>query len=164
MNKDCVKIAGDDFKTIHAFYVSIIALRYRTPHGDKVIWPNQYTWLLQQRLIDSKDHASWSLDKRVIRDKSNANGAVKLVAFCQVLWFVAQCVMRTAHGLPLCQLESMALSYIPLFAATYFFWWIKAKDIKTPSIVDLPEMLPEQRITFESMTFSNKFADECLEE
>jgi hypothetical protein len=72
--------------------------------------------------------------------------------------------MRTAHGLPLSQLESMTLSYIPLFAATYFFWWIKPKDIKTPSIVELPNMLPEQRIVFESMAISNKFDDEGLEE
>jgi hypothetical protein len=72
--------------------------------------------------------------------------------------------MRTAHGLPLSQLESMTLSYIPLFAATYFFWWLKPKDIKTPSIVELPNMLPEQRVFFESMAISNKFDDEGLEE
>lgn len=58
----------------------------------------------------------------------------------------------------------MTLSYIPLFAATYFFWWIKPKDIKTPSIVDLPHMLPEQRAIFESMAVSNKFDNEGLEE
>ncbi|KAH8794167.1 hypothetical protein BGZ57DRAFT_983426 [Hyaloscypha finlandica] len=164
MKKECVEIMGDDFKLIHAFYVSMLALRYRTDCGDRVIWPNQYTWLLQQRLIDWRDHASWGLDEWVIRDKSNADSAVKLVAFCQVLWFVAQSIMRTAHGFPLSQLESMTLSYIPLFAATYFFWWIKPKDIKTPSVVDLPSMLPEQRITFESMVVSNKFDNEGLEE
>jgi hypothetical protein len=164
MKKDCVKVAGDDFRLIHAFYVSMLALRYRTPLGDRVIWPNQYIWLLQQRLVDWKDHASWGLDERVIRDKSNADSAVKLVAFCQVLWFVAQSIMRTGHGLPLSQLESMTLSYIPLFAATYFFWWVKPKDIKTPSIVDLPDMLPDQKIIFESMAISNKFDDEGSEE
>lgn len=164
MKKECVEIAGDDFKLIHAFYVSMLALRYRTDCGDRVIWPNQYTWLLQQRLIDWRDHASWGLDEWVIRDKSNADSAVKLVAFCQVLWFVAQSIMRAAHGFPLSQLESMTLSYIPLFAATYFFWWIKPKDIKTPSVVDLPSMLPEQRIIFESMAVSNKFDNEGLEE
>lgn len=122
MKKECVEIAGDDFKLIHAFYVSMLALRYRTDCGDRVIWPNQYTWLLQQRLIDWRDHESWGLDEWVIRDKSNADSAVKVVAFCQVLWFVAQSIMRAAHGFPLSQLESMTLIYIPLFAATYFFW------------------------------------------
>lgn len=164
MKSDCVKIAGDDFKLIHAFYISMLALRYRTPRGDRVIWPNQYVWLLQQRLIDWRDHASWGLDERVIRDKSSADSAAKLVALCQALWFVAQSVMRTAHGLPLSQLESMTLSYIPLFAATYFFWWVKPKDIKTPSIVDLPDMLPEQRVIFDSMAISKNFDDEGLKE
>jgi len=163
MKKDCVKIAGDDFKLIHAFYISMLALRYRTTLGDRVIWPNQYVWLLQQRLVDWRDHTSWGLDERVIRDKSNADSAVKLVAFCQVLWFVAQSIMRTAHGFPLSQLESMTLSYIPLFAVTYFFWWVKPKDIKTPSVVDLPNMLPNQKIIFESMAISNKFDDEGSE-
>jgi hypothetical protein len=122
MKRDCAKITGWGFKLIHAFYVSMLALRYRTPCGDRVIWPNQYIWLLQQGVIDWKDHANWGLDEQVIRDKSNADGAGKLVALFQVLWFVAQSIMRTAHGLPLSQLESMTLSYIPLFTATYFFW------------------------------------------
>ena len=164
MEKDCAGITGGHFKLIHAFYISMLALRYRTPRGDKVIWPNQYIWLLQQGLIDWKDHESWGLSEEVIRDKSNADSAAKLVAFCQVLWFVAQSIMRTAHGLPLSQLESMTLSYIPLFAATYFFWWIKPKDIMTPSIVELPHMPLEQRHLFESMAISNKFDDEDTEE
>ena len=164
MQRDCAEITGGGFKLIHAFYVSMLALRYHTPRGDKVIWPNQYTWLLRQGLIDWEDHASWGLSEAVIRDKSNADSAVKLVAFCQVLWFVAQSIMRTAHGLPLSQLESMTLSYIPLFAATYLFWWVKPKDISIPSIVDLPDMLPEQKSFFESMAVSDKFNDEGLRE
>jgi hypothetical protein len=164
MEQDCAEATGGHFKLMHAFYISMLALRYRTPRGDKVIWPNQYTWLLKQGLIDWNDHASWGLNEEEIRDKSNADSAAKLVALCQALWFVAQSIMRTAHGLPLSQIESMTLSYIPLFTATYFFWWIKPKDIKTPSLVNLPPMLPEQMHVFESMAVSNKFDDEGLEE
>ena len=130
MKADCAKITGERFKLIHAFYISMLALRYRTARGDKVIWPNQYIWLLQQGPIDWNDHKDWGLSEEEIRDKSNADSAVKLVAFCQVLWFVAQSIMRTAHGLPLSQFESMTLSYIPLFAATYFFWWISRLAFK----------------------------------
>jgi hypothetical protein len=43
--------------------------------------------------------------------------------------------MRTAHGLPLSQLESLTLSYILLFGVTYIFWWHKPNDILMPSIV-----------------------------
>jgi hypothetical protein len=121
MVNDCAGPTNGQFKLVHAFYISMLALRYRTPRGDKVIWPNQYAWLLKQGLIDWKDHASWGLSEEEIRDKSNADSAAKLVALCQALWFVAQSIMRAAHNLPLSQIESMTLSYIPLFTATYFF-------------------------------------------
>ncbi|KAL9045408.1 MAG: hypothetical protein Q9214_001539 [Letrouitia sp. 1 TL-2023] len=54
----------------------------------------------------------------------------------------------------------MTLSYIPLVAITYFFWWIKPKDVMTPSVVDLPDMFLLQKITFESMAVSNAFDNE----
>jgi hypothetical protein len=164
MVRDCETLTGGKFKLIHAFYISMLALRYRTPQGDKVIWPNQYTWLLQRGLTDWEDRASWDLSVENIRDKSKADSAAKLITLIQVSWFVAQSTMRTAHALPLSQLESMTLSYIPLFAVTYFFWWNKPKDVRTPYIVDLPNMSPEQKHIFESMACSNKFDDEGMED
>lgn len=164
MARDCATLTGGEFKLIHAFYVSMLALRYRTALGDRVIWPNQYTWLLQQGLIDWGDQASWGLSVENIRDKSKADSVAKLITLIQVSWFVAQSIMRTAHVLPLSQLESMTLSYIPLFALTYFFWWEKPKDIQTPSIVDLPNMNQEQRHIFESMAVSNKFDNEGMKQ
>lgn len=77
MVKDCAGLTEGQFKMIHAFYVNMLALRYRTTRGNRFIWPNQYTWLLQQGLVD------W--DNQEIRNKSNADSAVKLIAFCQVL-------------------------------------------------------------------------------
>lgn len=35
MKRDCARIVGDEFKLIHAFYISMLALRYQTPRGDK---------------------------------------------------------------------------------------------------------------------------------
>ncbi|KAL8725211.1 MAG: hypothetical protein Q9166_007493 [cf. Caloplaca sp. 2 TL-2023] len=138
----------------------MLALRYRTTRGNRVIWPNQYTWLLQQNLIKWEDHEQWGLSEENIHDKSNADGTVKLLALGQVCWFAAQSIMRTAHNLPLAQLESMTLSYILLFAIVYLFWWIKPKDVLSPSIVDLPDMSEEQHATFESMAVSHAFDDE----
>ncbi|KAI4159456.1 MAG: hypothetical protein L6R39_000358 [Caloplaca ligustica] len=162
MVKDCSNTTGDGLKLIHAFYVGMLALRYRTSRGDKVIWPNQFTWLLQQRLLDWRDHERWGLSIENIRDKSNADGTAKLLALVQVSWFAAQSIMRRAHDLPLSQLESMTLSYIPLFAITYLFWWVKPKDVLTPSVVDLPDMSEEQHAMFDSMAVSNIFDDEGL--
>ena len=160
---DCATLTGGKFKLIHAFYISMLALRYRTPQGDRVIWPNQYTWLLQQEIMNWEDNASWGFSEEGIRDLSKADSAAKLISLIQASWFVVQSIMRAAHGLPLAQLESMTLSYIPLFAVTYFFWWDKPKDIRTPSIVDLPPMRPDQKHIFESMACSNKFDDEGME-
>ncbi|MCJ1309897.1 hypothetical protein MMC25_003558 [Agyrium rufum] len=83
-----------------------------------------------------------------------------MITLTQVLWFVVQSILRSAHSLPLAPMESMTLSYIPLFAATYFFWWEKPKDILVPSVVDLPVMSSEQKQIFESMTVNEKFDDE----
>ena len=160
MVKSCAELTEGRLKLVHAFYIGMLALRYHTPRGEKVIWPNQYTWLLEQGLIDWHDHALWGLSEENIRDKSNADGTAKLLALAQVIWFVAQSIMRSAHGLPLSQLETMTLSYIPLVAITYFFWWVKPKDVMTPSVVDLPDMLLAQETTFESLAVSSAFDTE----
>ena len=162
MVKDCAGLTGERLKLVHAFYIGMLALRYRTPRGEKVIWPNQYTWLLEQGLIDWHDHAIWGLSEENIRDKSNADGTAKLLALGQVIWFVAQSTMRTAHNLPLSQLETMTLSYIPLVAITYYFWWVKPKDVTNPSVVDLPDMLLGQQMTFEAMAVSSAFDTEGM--
>ncbi|CAK7227590.1 hypothetical protein SBRCBS47491_006622 [Sporothrix bragantina] len=138
----------------------MLALRYRTPLGSRVIWPNQYAWLLRERLIQWQDHAAWGLTEDNIRDKSKSDAFTKLLALAQVSWFVAQCIMRAAKQLPISQIEAMTLGYIPVFIVTYFFWWDKPKDIRSPSLVDLPHMTTEQMRVFELMAVSNKFDDE----
>lgn len=162
MVKNCAGLTGGYLKLVHAFYIGMLALRYRTPRGEKVIWPNQYTWLLEQGLIDWDDHALWGLSEETIRDKSNADGTAKLLALGQVSWFVAQSITRRAHTLPLSQLETMTLSYIPLVAVTYFFWFVKPKDVMTFSVVDLPDMLSGQKTTFEAMAVSSAFDTEGI--
>jgi len=169
MLRDCTAIIDrtpspqmhcERFKTIHTFYISMMALRYRTPYGTRVIWPNQYQWLLEQGLIEWRSHEAWGLSEETIRDKSKADGATKLLALTQASWFVAQSIMRAAHGLPLSQLESMTLGYIPLFVITYFYWWFKPKDIRSPTMVHLPPMTHAQMTTFEAMSLSNQFDEE----
>ncbi|RAK75789.1 uncharacterized protein BO72DRAFT_487276 [Aspergillus fijiensis CBS 313.89] len=71
------------FTLLHAFYISMLVLRYRTPLGDRVLWPNQYVWLLQQGLIEWKDHTRWGLAVTDIEDKSKADAVAKLIALAQ---------------------------------------------------------------------------------
>lgn len=143
-----------------AFYIGMFGIRYRTPNGTRVLWPNQFIWLLQKGLLDWTDHARWGLILESVKDKSNADPTAKIFAIIQVAWFVAQSIMRAAHDLPLAPLESMTLGYIPLFALTYAYWWIKPKDVNTPSEIELPQMTDMQRATFESMTIDDKFDEE----
>lgn len=157
MVKDCALLTGGGLKLVHDSYIGMLALRYHTPQGARVMWPNQYTWLLRQGLINWRNHAAWGLSEENVRDKSNADSTAKLLAPSQVIWFAAQSIMRHVHNLPLSQLESMTLSYIPLFAVTYLFWRVKPKDVFTPSVVD---MRPEQKLTFEAMAVSSAFDDE----
>lgn len=163
MVKDCASPTDNGLKLVHAFYIGMLALRYRTPRGERVIWPNQYTWLLQHGLVHWDDHDQWGLSKENIHDKSNADSTAKLLALVQVSWFAAQSIMRHAHKLPLSPLESMTLSYIPLFAITYLFWWVKPKDVLSPSVVDLPNISEEQRALFDSMAVSTFFDGEGTE-
>ncbi|KAF2093985.1 hypothetical protein NA57DRAFT_68971 [Rhizodiscina lignyota] len=158
--QQCGHLTDGELDLVRAFYIGMLALRYRAEQGQKVIWPNQYQWLLEQHLVDWKDHESWGLSRENIRDKSNADTTVKLFAFVQVSWFVAQSIMRAVHDLPVSQLESMTLSYVPMFVVTYFFWWAKPKDVLTPSVVELPNMSLEQKVTFENMSVDSTFDDE----
>ncbi|KAL4900388.1 hypothetical protein BDW74DRAFT_182716 [Aspergillus multicolor] len=160
MIEECAGHTNGEFKLLHAYYISMLALRYRTASGNKVIWPNQFTWLLEQGLVDWKrDHASWGLTENQIRDKNKSDSITKLITLFQVLWFVATYIIRAANALPLSQMESMTLSYIPLFAIPYFFWWEKPKDVFAPTLVDLPGMSPDQLEKLESMALSDKFDD-----
>lgn len=70
--------------------------------------------------------------------------------------------MRAVHRLPLAQLDPMTLSYVPRFAITYLFWWIKPKDVLTSSVVELLEISEEQRASFESRAVSHVFYDEGM--
>jgi hypothetical protein len=87
--KRCEHLTDGELGLVQAFYIGMLALRYRTELGERVIWPNQYQWLLEQHLIDWKSYQSWGLSKENIRDKSNADTAVKAFALLQVSWFVA---------------------------------------------------------------------------
>lgn len=158
--KSCGRWTDGEFGLEEAFYTGMLGIRYRTSQGTRVLWPNQLVWLMEQGLFQWEERAAWRLDRADIRDRSNADGTAKIFALVQVAWFVVSCLIRIARRMPLTPLESMTLSYIPLMVLTYFFWWLKPKDIQTPSEIDLPTMSEEQWRTFDSMTVSDDF-DDC---
>lgn len=158
--RECSEFTTGGMQMVHAFYIGMFGVRYRVQQGTRVLWPNQFVWLLEQGLFKWEDHEAWGLSREAIKDKSNADGTAKVFAMVQIAWFVAQSIMRAAHNLPISPLESMTLSYIPLFIVTYSYWWIKPKDIETPSVVDLPAMTCEEEAEFDLLAVDNRFDDE----
>lgn len=105
------------------------------------------------------------MSEELIRDKSKADGVVKLAALTQLTWFVLQCITRTAYDLPIAALEAMTLAYLFVMLITYLFWWVKPKDITTAMYVDLPEMNRRQRRVFDSLSMEDTYDhDESLVE
>lgn len=146
------KAIGMQLDLSQSFYIGMMGVRYRTQSGWNVLWPNQYAWLLRQKLVDWNNClSSWGLDKRTIRDKSKADGLIKLAALWQVAWFTIQCITHEANQVPISPLEAMTLAYVAIAFITYGFWWKKPKDIATASFIELPHMTELQRATFDSL-------------
>ncbi|KAK4623562.1 hypothetical protein CLAFUW4_05889 [Fulvia fulva] len=160
----CSKLTGGQFQMVHSLYIGMFGLRYRTSCGTRVLWPNQFIWLLEEGLLDWQRHVEWGMSRECTKDKGNADTTANVLTLAQVSWFVAQSIMRRAHNLPLAPLESMTSSYIPLFAVAYAYWWIKPKDIETPSEIDLPQMSDNQAAVFESLAVDGRFDDEATAE
>lgn len=155
--QQCSIDTNGELKLVHAFSIGMLGIRYRTTSGEKgmnreytkVLWPTQFIWLLQEGHIRWDDLQDWGLSEDLINDKSNADSMAKAIALAGVAKFSIECILRVYHSLPISALESMTLGYIPLFALSYFFWWLKPKDIDTPSIISLPFLEQEDRQTFE---------------
>ena len=158
--KQSSKFTNGELHLVQAFYIGMFGLQYRTSRGTRILWPNQFIWLLERGLLNWNHHEEWGLSRESIEDKGNSDAAAKLLALAQVAWFVAQSIMRAIHNLPLAPLESMTLSYIPLFGVAYFYWWKKPKDIETPSEIYLPSMSPEEEATFLSLALHDRFDNE----
>ncbi|KAI7084949.1 hypothetical protein KC356_g6296 [Hortaea werneckii] len=158
--RDAAKYTDAGMKLVQAYYIGMFGIRYRTSEGTRVLWPNQFQWLLEQGHFEWSHHPEWGLSEEVIKDKSNADSAAKLFALAQSVWFVARCATRAFHHFPISPLESMTLGYIPLFMIAYLFWWVKPKDIELPSIVDLPLLSESQQEHFENLAVDDSFDEE----
>ena len=144
-------------KLIHAYYLGMMGLRYRTSAGHNVLWPSQYAYLLNHKLVRWEDRASWGLETKMIKDKNKADSLVKLAALWQVLWFVLNCITREAEGVPIAPLEAMTLAYVLIALITYGLWWKKPKDIVTASVVELPPLTELQRAAFDTFEMESTY-------
>lgn len=165
--QQCSEHTGGQLKLVHAFYIGMLGIRYRVSPEEKgkgeevtkVLWPTQFIWVLKNGHIHWDHLQNWGLSEELLNDKSNADSMAKLIALGGVAKFSVDCILRVYHHLPVSALESMTLGYIPLFAVSYFFWWLKPKDIDTPSVVCLPPLSYADRQVFDSYALSGAFDD-----
>ncbi|KAJ7059210.1 hypothetical protein C8F01DRAFT_1059250 [Mycena amicta] len=72
-----------------------------------------------------------------IEDKSKGDAFSKGVAFFQGLWFVVQCIARTAQRLPLTELEAATLAFAVVNIFTWLLWWGKPLDVRDPLVIEV---------------------------
>ncbi|KAJ7059208.1 hypothetical protein C8F01DRAFT_1232268 [Mycena amicta] len=75
--------------------------------------------------------------KAAIQDKSKGDAFSKGIAFFQGLWFVVQCITRTAQHLPLTELEVATLAFAVVNIFTWSLWWSKPLDVRDPLVIEV---------------------------
>ena len=97
-----------------------------------VLSPERFSRLLRAGKISFP-----TITVKEIEDRSKADGFSKMIALGQTLWFIAQCLARTAQHLDLTPVELLTLSLAVLNGVMYFLWWNKSLDVRCPVRVDL---------------------------
>ena len=92
-----------------------------------VLSPSRFSKLLTSGKIELP-----TVTVEEIEDRSKADGFSKTIALGQTLWFVAQCIARSAQHLDLTLFELLTLSFAILNGVMYFLWWNKPMDVRCP--------------------------------
>ncbi|KAA1473482.1 hypothetical protein DENSPDRAFT_277477 [Dentipellis sp. KUC8613] len=74
-------------------------------------------------------------DELSIRDRSKADSLAKLIACCQIIWLMIQCLARAIEGLPMSALELGTVGTAFMAVIAYGFQWHKPKDILRPIVL-----------------------------
>ncbi|KAF2963821.1 hypothetical protein GQX73_g9767 [Xylaria multiplex] len=70
-----------------------------------------------------------------IWDKSKADWFAKGFVLLQIGWIIIQSVARVSVGLAISPLEIFTLAFVVSTIMSYFFWWNKPQDVRTPTIL-----------------------------
>lgn len=74
-------------------------------------------------------------NRRIIGDRSKADGLVKLVTCLQASWMFMQCVVRKTIGLPVTLLEFHVTIQVVCAVVMYGIWWYKPCNAHEPVLV-----------------------------
>ena len=69
--------------------------------------PRQLLWFIEQGLVQVP-----SVTSKEIEDKSKEDSLTQVLASGQTMWFVAQCIGRGVHRLPVSTLEITTMAYV----------------------------------------------------
>ncbi|KAJ7050160.1 hypothetical protein C8F01DRAFT_1345626 [Mycena amicta] len=83
-----------------------------------------------------------TIDPAEITDKSKSSGLAKLLVFLQVGWFAIQFIARASAGLPLLELQIVAIAFFCVQSLTVVFWWEKPQDVRRAIVLGLEDTLP----------------------
>jgi hypothetical protein len=97
-----------------------------------------------------------------IEDRGKADGFSKMIALGQTLWFIAQCLGRSAQHLDLTLIELLTLSLAVLNGVMYFLWWNKPLDVRCPVRVYVIGDLNEPTVPSKSIWEEGKFYSSLL--
>ncbi|KAI4287570.1 MAG: hypothetical protein L6R35_003175 [Caloplaca aegaea] len=112
----------------------------------------QLHWLAQSGLISLPE-----ITNKDIRDKSKASRLAKTLACLQSAQFLVSSLARVVQNLPLTTLEIGTLPFIGCTWLTYYFWWAKAVDMETSTIVYAPSISKDDlRRLAEATCFAKK--------
>ncbi|KAJ7059221.1 hypothetical protein C8F01DRAFT_1232277 [Mycena amicta] len=93
-----------------------------------------------------------------IKDKSKGDAFSKGIAFFQGLWFVMQCIARTAQHLPLTELEVATLAFAVVNIFTWSLWWSKLLDVRDPIVIEVSPQYNGAMPAQQPRSWDSKFA------
>ena len=124
----------------HSFYALMGGFAFDTSSAPAKFLPNGTTRLTIRSLglRYMAEHAPAlipDISEEHIRDKSKADGLVKILVCLQAIWFCVQCVVRVAQSQEISFLEINTSAHAVCALLTYAIWWHKPLDIDSPSIL-----------------------------
>ena len=108
-----------------AYFAEMGGFRLRTK--DFALFPldaEQVYYLVSHGYMDIP-----TLDERLYEEKNKADGLLRAITLCQILWFLVNVIGRWAQKLAVTTFELTTVSFILCSLMTAFLWWHKPADV-----------------------------------
>jgi hypothetical protein len=116
----------------HAFFVNMGGFVLQTK--DWVPFPINSKQL--QYLVTNKYVAMPELDERLIKDKNKADGLLRFITLCQILWFLVDLLARYIQHLEITCGDLTTAAFIVCTLGTTFCWYYKPADVITALVIE----------------------------